>query len=231
VNLIERELKLVPAEPVLLDQLASVSALGPFQVVGRRRERQRNSFFDTRQRSLRSAHLALRRRTVEGQPLASWTLKAAGTLVGGVLSRPEIELQLQPDMPPALALSALGQSARERGAAALAEQLEDALADAGGSWPLAQPYLEFDTDRRVLDLRAEPAGWEVELALDTLRLSGHTYTELEIEIELRRGDESALEAARQAISELGAVAASAGTKLSRTLDHLAACQCGSGLRA
>ena len=37
---------------------------------------------------------------------------------------------------------------------------------------------------------------QVEMALDRVRLIGHTYSELEIEVELKRGDEAALDAAR-----------------------------------
>jgi inorganic triphosphatase YgiF len=65
----------------------------------------------------------------------------------------------------------------------------------------------------------------VELALDRVRLLGHKYEEVEIEAELKRGDEQALEAVRTAIEALGAVSESNGSKLSRAMAHLQACAC------
>jgi inorganic triphosphatase YgiF len=221
---IEHELKLTPEQPELLDRLAAVDRLGPFEVSARAREQQRNSFFDTRDGSLRAARLALRRRVIAGRPMALWTLKAEGELFRGIASRPEVEMQLDGDLPPALAVGVLGQGARERGSPALAEQLADALA--GARLPRPDPYLEMETDRRVVELRAAERGWQAELALDRVRLVGHpSFGELEIEVELKRGDAGALEAARAAIAALGAVRESDGTKLTRALGHLASCTC------
>ena len=222
---LERELKLVPLDPALLDRLAAVERLGEFSVAGRRRELQRNSFFDSSSRALSEARLSFRRRTIEGQSLATWTLKAGSELsqIRGVSTRTEIELQLDPDMPPVLAIDALRQAARQRGALALAEELGDALAV--GGLPLATPFLETstETERTILDLEAAERGWRVELALDRVRLVGHAYAELEIEAELKRGDEAALEAAREAIAALGPTRESEGSKLSRALAHVASC--------
>jgi inorganic triphosphatase YgiF len=64
------------------------------------------------------------------------------------------------------------------------------------------------------------------MALDRVHLVGHTYAETEIEVELRRGDEAALKAARRAIEALGEVHASVGSKLSRALEHARDCACG-----
>jgi inorganic triphosphatase YgiF len=89
--------------------------------------------------------------------------------------------------------------------------------------PLARPFLETQTDRTILDLVSSERGWSVELALDRVQLVGHRYSELEIEAELKRGDEAALEAAREAITALGQVTESHGSKLSRAMAHLAAC--------
>jgi inorganic triphosphatase YgiF len=138
-----------------------------------------------------------------------------------VSSRTEIEVQLDPDTPPALAIEALRQAARQRGAAALADELGDALAD--GGLPLATPFLETVTERTILDLEAADRGWRVELALDRVRLVGHAYAELEIEAELKHGDDAALEAAREAITALGPTHESEGSKLSRAMAHVAAC--------
>jgi inorganic triphosphatase YgiF len=222
-NPLERELKLVPADARVVDRLAVVDRLGELEVRGRRREQQRNSFFDTSSRALSRARLGFRRRTIQGQRLAIWTIKADTDLVRGVATRSEIELHLDADTPPALALGALRSAARSRGAAALAEEVADALA--GSGLPLARPLLEMETDRLILDLEAPGRGWTVELALDRVRLPGHAYSELEIEAELKHGDEAALEAARSAVASLGEVRASEGSKLSRALAHLASCRC------
>jgi len=218
---LERELKLRPDDPSLLDRVAELERLGPFSVSSRRRELQRNSFFDSSSRALRSARVSFRRRTIQGESLATWSLKGEGSRAAGVSTRTEIELQLSPDMPPALAVDALRQAARGRGAGALAEALGDALAVGGP--PLAVPYLEMETDRTILDLVVVDRGWSVELALDRVRLIGHAYSELEIEAELKHGSEAALEAAREAIVALGPTHESEGSKLSRALAHVAAC--------
>jgi inorganic triphosphatase YgiF len=220
----ERELKLTPVDADLLERLWNVSSLGPFTVVARRQERQRNSFFDTRERALRKAGVGFRRRTISGDAFATWTLKAEGGLFRGIATRPEIELRLGSDLPPALAIGALRQAAQQRGAAALAEQVADALSS--GPLPLAQPVLETETERRLLELRSEANGWHTELALDSVRMLGHPkYAELEIEVELKRGDDAALEAARAAIEALGAASESHGSKLGRAYEHLDRCQC------
>jgi inorganic triphosphatase YgiF len=223
MNDIEQELKLVPLDPGLLDTLASVDHLGELVATSRRRELQRNSFFDSASRALGTARVGFRRRTIPGQALASWTLKADGQALRGVMTRAEIELQLDADMPPALAISALRQAAQQRGAAALAEDVADALA--AGGLPLPKPFLEMETDRTIVDLEADARGWSVELALDRVQLVGHAYAEVEIEAELKRGDEAALAAARQAIEALGPVRDSDGSKLTRALAHLEQCHC------
>ena len=160
-----------------------------------------------------------------GQALATWTLKAEGELLRGVASRPEVEVHLGADVPPAMALGTLAQAARQRGAAALAEEVADALV---GSAPvLATPFLESETTRRVLDLEDPRSGTQLELALDHVQLVGHAdYSEQEIEVELRRGNESALEQARSAIAALGPTRDGEGSKLSRALDHVRNPACG-----
>jgi inorganic triphosphatase YgiF len=220
---IERELKLVPLDPALLDTLASIDHLGEFVATSRHRELQRNSFFDTASRALATARIGFRRRTIEGQTLANWTLKADGHAVRGVMSRTEIELQLDADMPPALAIGALRQAAQQRGARELAEEVQDALAV--GGLPQKDPFLETQTERRIVDLEATPRGWSVELALDRMRITGHEYSEIEIEAELKRGDEAALDAVRSAIEARGDVRESDGSKLSRAMAHVQNCHC------
>jgi len=219
----ERELKLVPADEALLDRLEAVERLGELEVRGRRRELQRNSFFDTRSRALGRARVGFRRRTIAGERMATWTLKADSKLEGGVATRLEIELQLDADLAPALAIGVLRDAARSRGASALAEAVSDALRSDG--LPLARPYVETETDRRILDLEAPARGWKVELALDRMRLLGHNYADVEIEAELKHGDLDALDAARQAVASLGEVRPSEASKLSRALAHLASCNC------
>lgn len=221
---VERELKLAPADVSLLDRLAGLDRLGPFIVTGRREERQRNSFFDTRGRALEAAHVGFRRRATDGRRLATWTLKAGGQVLGGVATRPEVEVQLEAETPPVLALQVLLAAARQRGAAALAEQVADALATADRP-PLGAPVIETFTHRVLRDLESAERGWRAELALDRVRLLGHAYAETEIEVELHQGDLAALEAAREAIAALGEARASEGSKLSRALDHARACTC------
>jgi inorganic triphosphatase YgiF len=220
---VERELKLVPEDPGLLDLLAAQNEFGQLVVAGRRHEVQRNSFFDTPTRSLGAARVGFRRRTIAGQPMAIWSLKSDAKVLRGVTTRSEIEVQLDPDMAPTLALGTLRQVARQRGALALAEEIGDALS--GGGPPLAQPFLELQTDRTILDLESAARGWSVELALDRVQLLGHDYAEVEIEAELKRGDESALESIRRAINALGHLRESNGSKLSRAFAHLQACDC------
>jgi inorganic triphosphatase YgiF len=231
VSNLERELKLIPEDPALLDRLAGQARFGELVVAGRRRELQRNSFFDTPSKSLSSARVGFRRRSVEGQSLATWSLKASAEVLRGVTTRTEIELQLDPDLAPVLALGALRQAARQRGASALAEEIDDALSGGAQRNPSVEPFLEFQTDRTILDLETADQGWSVELALDRVRLLGHEYAEVEIEAELKRGDEAALEAARRAIEAYGPVRESNSTKLGRAVAHLAACDCVAALPA
>jgi inorganic triphosphatase YgiF len=215
---VERELKLVPDSEGLLDTLARADSLGPFQVHGRRHELQQNSFFDSAAHDLAQARVGFRRRTVAGRPRATWSIKGDSEHVGGVASRSEIELELDADTPPGVALEALRAAARSHSAGALAEDVGDAV-------PLAQPFLDTETDRHLVDLEERARGWQVELALDRMRVIGHDYAEVEIEAELKRGDEGALAAARDAIETLGPVRESGGSKLSRAVDHVANCNC------
>jgi triphosphatase len=223
MDAVERELKLVPTDASTLDRLAAVERLGPFEVRGRRHELQRNSFFDNASRALGHAHVGFRRRTVQGQPLATWTVKGDADLVGGVVTRSEVELQLDPDTAPALALGALRDAARSRGANVLAEDIADAVAS--GGLPLARPFVETETDRRILDLASAAQGASVELALDRMRLLGHDYADIEVEAELKRGEPAVLDQIRDALAALGPVEPSEGSKLSRAMAHLEACQC------
>ncbi len=216
---LERELKLIPGRPELLDVLDGLRELGPYRVLARRRALQRNAFFDTLHRALGTRRVALRRRTVPGQALATWTLKTEGEHLRGIAVRPEVEAQLAADTSPALALGVLGQAARERGSAFVADLVSDALSS--DELPLPAPYLELETDRRELDLDAPERGWRVELALDRVRLVGHpAFEEHEIEVELRRGSDDALEAARDAIATLGPTTPASASKLARALAHL-----------
>lgn len=216
---LEQELKLAPLDAGLLDRLAEVETLGPFVVAGRRLERQRNAFFDTREGALGTARLTLRRRQIEGQRLATWTLKGQGRTVNGIAARPEVEVYLDPDTPPLVALALLRQAARERGSDGLAELAGRALE--GASPLLATPRLEMHTQRRILDLEAADQGWRVELALDRVGIDGWPeYADVEIEAELKAGDTRALEAARDALAALGPVRPSDGTKQGRARRYL-----------
>ncbi len=219
VETIERELKLIPEDATLLERLREVDRLGPFGVAARHYESQRNAFFDTPSGALGLARLAFRRRTISGRRLATWSLKGAGTLVGGLAERAEVEVDLEAETAPAIVVGVLGQAARERGSVDLADRLADALVAA--SPPLPKPFLEMETNRHILDLEARAEEWDVELALDRVRLVNHPgFEEQEIEAELRRGDLGALEAARLAILALGTVRPAARSKLERALAHV-----------
>jgi inorganic triphosphatase YgiF len=222
MDYVERELKLVPLDESLLDTLEHIEQLGNFRARGRRRELQRNSFFDSSTRSLAAAHVGFRRRVVVGKPQATWSIKGDARRLRGVASRSEIELQLDAETPPVLALSTLRDAARSRGAATLAEAVDDALA---GGAPEARPFLETETDRRIVDLEEATHNWQVELALDRMRIIDHDYAETEIEAELKRGGESALRAVREEIEALGPTRESEGSKLSRAAAHVADCDC------
>ncbi|MBV9328015.1 MAG: CYTH domain-containing protein [Chloroflexi bacterium] len=223
MDTLERELKLVPDDEALLDTLASVERLGPFEARGRRRELQRNSFFDSTAGGLAAARVGFRRRVVAHESLATWSIKGDAQHVGGVASRSEIELQLEADTPPALALEALRAAAASRGAEALADAVSRALTT---GQPSTHPFLETETDRRIVDLEEPTRGWQIELALDRMRVVGHNYREIEIEAELKQGADEALAAVRSAIESLGQVVhESKGSKLSRATAHLSHCKC------
>jgi inorganic triphosphatase YgiF len=214
---IERELKLIPTDPALLDQLLKLDHLGSFTVKPRAHQWQTNTFFDTAGRALDAARIGFRRRTVRDRPSATWCVKLEGSTADGVMSRPEIEVTLDADTAPLLAMSVLRQAAAERGAPLIAEQLSDALANRAPV--LAKPHLEFETERDVLDLTDADRGWQTELALDRMRFLPCGHQDFEIEVELRKGDESALEAAREAITALGEVTPATVSKLGRALGH------------
>jgi inorganic triphosphatase YgiF len=223
MDTVEHELKLVPENEAMLDELAKVERLGPFEARSRGRELQHNSFFDTANHALRDAKVGFRRRSIEGQPSATWTIKGDARHIGSVASRSEIELQLDADMAPALALAALRDAAASRGAAALADAVSDALAR--GGQPQAKPILETRTDRRIVNLEAPGRDWKIELALDRMELVGHAYRDVEIEAELKRGDAAALSEVESAINAKGKVRESHGSKLGRAQAHVESCSC------
>ncbi|HEY2594746.1 MAG TPA: hypothetical protein VGK33_12675, partial [Chloroflexota bacterium] len=84
---VERELKLVPDDAALMDTLAQVDRLGPFQARGRRHELQHNRFFDSAAGGLAVAQVGFRSRSVDGEPLATWTIKGESRHMAGVASR------------------------------------------------------------------------------------------------------------------------------------------------
>ena len=87
MDVMERELKLRPANDDLLDRLEQTDQLGPLRVRRRWRESQRNAYFDTPDGALARAHVSLRRREVQGQQQAIWTSKGPSTASRGVTSR------------------------------------------------------------------------------------------------------------------------------------------------
>lgn len=218
----ERELKLLARDAALLERLRSAPSLGPFAASTARLEAQSNAFFDTSAHDLARAGLSFRRRQIRGQPLAAWTVKGRGTIASGISVHPEVEVWLDADMAPTMVLALLSQAARERRNAVLGEQLRDALS--GGRLVPARPYLETQTERWVRDLDAPDRGWRAELALDATTAPGHGgFREWEIEVELKQGDDAALEAAREALRAEGAVQEATATKLRRALEHVNQC--------
>ena len=215
MDIMERELKLRPASDEVLDRLEAVDQLGPLQAIHRRREPQRNAYFDTPDRALARAHVSLRRRTIDGQADAIWTVKGPSQRANGVSSRPEIEVTLEAATPLPLAVELLSRAAAERGAPLIAEALRHApeLPD--------RPMLELVTDRRLADLVQPGHAGHAELALDRVALVDHDeYADREIEVELKQGEEQLLSTARTAIEALGEVYESDGSKLSRALAYL-----------
>ena len=219
MDTLERELKLVPDSPELLDTLAAVERLGPFEARGRRTELQRNSFFDSASGSLAAARVGFRGRSIAGQPLATWSIKGAASHVSGVASRRKSSCNFRRDGS-VLALERLVDAARSRGARCWP-----------GPWKLGWrrvPCAALPRDGNGPTHR-RPGGAVARLgggaALDRMRSSGHDYAEIEIEAELKRGDEAALDAVRAAIEALGLVHESLGSKLSPATAHVAGCTC------
>ena len=154
----ERELKLVPERPALLDRLAAVDAAGRFRgQPAARAAAQQLLRLGVAARSRRRSRLpaAHGRGPAAGQRGRS---RPTASRCAAWPRRAEIELQLDADTPPALALGALREAARKRGARRAGRGGGDALA-AGGP-PLAKPFLETETDRRIVDLakRSSAAG-------------------------------------------------------------------------
>ncbi len=161
----ETELKL----SVHADDLPGLLAHPLLKAQAPRRERLRNTYFDTSTLALRAQRVAVRERRVGRRTLL--TVKTAGTSVGGLSRRGEWEA---PSRPGAFDFAALVDDE------ALAQQL------AGLAWQLV-PVFCTDLTRRTWRLAHGQA--EVEMALDQgfIATGSHRQPILELELELLSG--------------------------------------------
>jgi len=134
---VERELKLVPDDPGLLDRLAAQNQFGELLVAGRRTRCSATASSIPR---ARTGHEASGLSPPHGRGPADGHLVAEVGRQSPARRdhRSEIEVQLDADMAPMLALSTLRQVASQRGAAALAERSRCAERRRSA---LAQPFV------------------------------------------------------------------------------------------
>ncbi len=159
---LERELKLTGDLP----DLSNVTSIAGHALKFSHLERQRNTYFDTKDAKLRALSWTLRLRKLEGDD-AVFTLKGASQTSDGFATREELE-------------------ERVSGATSIRDLTDpEMLARISSVTELKNlmPLLTFETERRVFDL--EGVG---ELALDAvkvLRFDGSVaeeFTELELEL-------------------------------------------------
>ena len=93
-TVVEREARFLVSEPSVHRAAARLIGLGPFRVIRRHRERQRNTYFDTDEMRLWKAQSVLKlRETVSAREI---TFKKALAYRDGVASRLEITSRLRP---------------------------------------------------------------------------------------------------------------------------------------
>ena len=93
-TVVEREARFLVSEPSVHRAAARLIGLGPFRVIRRHRERQRNTYFDTDEMRLWKAKSVLKlRETVSAREI---TFKKALAYRDGVASRLEITSRLRP---------------------------------------------------------------------------------------------------------------------------------------
>lgn len=93
-TVIEREIRFLVEEPAVYRAVTHLTSLGSFMVVKRRRERQRNTYFDTTDMRLWRARSVLKLR--ETRVLREVTLKKALAYRNGIASRLEVTSRLRP---------------------------------------------------------------------------------------------------------------------------------------
>ncbi|GAA4030462.1 CHAD domain-containing protein [Actimicrobium antarcticum] len=142
-----------------------------------RKQPQQDSYFDTPDLQLRAAGAGLRVRRVGG----GWiqTLKAGGSVAGGLHSRHEWESPVAGPLPELAALRALVGKKGPWGKLLRSAEFEERL----------QSLFEIDVVRTVWDLRLADGG-EIEFVLDQGRIDcgGQSVPISEIELELKSGD-------------------------------------------
>ncbi len=177
---IELKLILAPGDGDRLARLRRHFGAGPVRL---REQHLTTTYFDTSDRSLAAAGVAVRVRRIGRQRIQ--TIKAAGSQGGGLFQRPEWETVIHSDRPVAEPIIATGLS--ELSAKGLVDRLE--------------PVFSTIVRRRTCLIGA--ADWEAELAIDDGEVvAGMRSSPInEAELELRRGHAGHLFSAALSIAD------------------------------
>jgi inorganic triphosphatase YgiF len=198
----EVELKLRPTEAATLDTIWKLDRIGSFDVIGRRRLKQCNRYYDSRERALGRSGGNLRWRTIAGLAEGELTYKGPAEVRGGVFRRLEITTLLPSDVDPLTIEPAPAPLA-------LAHRITTEL----------QPTeLLLENDRR--EMRLVGHGASIDLDLDITTMPNTDYYDLEIEAEIVSGDPDALTELETALTAIGNMRHSDKGKVARGWDYL-----------
>lgn len=154
-------------------------------IVGRAFERQTNLYYETAEGSLRHAGAVLRARRIAGRDGVEWTYKSARRLEGGIQTADEL-VAWGPDGDDPISLA----GGLSPVTAALAVARGPLRVDAGAT-----------TERTILRVEA-PAGGEIEVSLDRLRIPGDAvFVDYELEAEARGASRADVEALATVLME------------------------------
>jgi inorganic triphosphatase YgiF len=198
----EVELKLQPSDAAILDAIWKLDRLGSFEVVSRRRQLQRNRYYDSRERALGGSGGSLRWRTTAGSTEGELTYKGPSEVQGGVFRRLEITSLLPSDVDPVTVEPAPAPLT-------LAHRI---------TTDLEPTELILETDRRAMRLVGN--GARVDLDLDITTMPGTDYYDLEIEAEIVSGDPDVLTQLHAQLITVGDMKPSAKGKLARGWGYL-----------
>ena len=198
----EVELKLQPSKAETLDAIWKLDRLGSFDVISRRRQHQRNRYYDSRERALGKSHGSLRWRTIAGSAEGELTYKGPSEVHQGVFRRLEITALLPAEIDPLTVAPAPAPLA-------LAHRT---------TTDLEPTELVLETDRRKMRLVGH--GASVELDLDVTTIPGTDYYDLEIEAEMVSGDPDVLAQLHAELTAVGKMKPSAKGKLARGWRYL-----------